>query len=148
MEANLLHDLGHTVRLMHREQQKRLEAYGLHWGQPRLLHYLMHHDGSPQHEIGAFLDIRPATLTKTVRRLEEAGFVRRERDAQDARLVRVWLSVRARDVMAALLAAMQEEEARALRGFSEEERDDLRDMLARIRANLGMPGPCCGGRSS
>lgn len=56
-----------------------------------LLRALWEEDGQSARALAQRLDIRPASLTELLVRLEGQGMVRRERDTQDARAIRVWL---------------------------------------------------------
>ncbi len=145
-EDSLLHDLGYTSRLIHRKLHENLEELGLYQGQPQLLGYLHRHDGSSQRDIGEWMDIRPATLTKMVNRMEKARFLERKRDPQDKRSMHVYLTQKARDTMRILRQDMKKQEQLALQDFSSEEKDCLKDMLARIRENMGVTGHPCKGR--
>lgn len=140
---NLLHDLSYTARMLHRELQKKLENYDLHWGQPKLLNFLEVHDGSTQHEIGEWLDLRPATLTRMVGRMEESGYLRREKDARDKRIVRVYLTDKARRTNQELRREMDLYEQEAFSDFSESDRELMRHWLGRIRENIRAEEPRC-----
>lgn len=90
-----------------------LENLGLTYPQYLVLLVLWEHDTVPVKDIGAALQLDYGTLTPLVKRLETAGFVRRERDPDDERTVRVSLTdrgvdlrERAREVPAAMGAAM------------------------------------------
>jgi len=135
--------LTYTARMMHRTLQKGLEEQGLYWGQPQLLGFLSHHEGSTQHDIATALDIRPATLTKMVMRMEETGFIERKKDEKDGRVVRVFLTDQAKKAYELLRYNLEQQDAMAFSGFSQHERTLLADMLGRIRDNVGLgEHPC------
>ena len=138
MQDSTLHELGYTARVVHRALHDRLEDLGLYPGQPKLLSMLGKHDGSTQREIGEKLDIRPATLTKMVGRMEQAGFVIRKRNSEDARSVHVFLTPKAQETLALLEKNLEAVEEKAFSGFSKEEDESLRMMMRRIRKNLGV----------
>ena len=140
---SLLHELGYTSRVIHRQLTENLEELGLYQGQPQLLGFLMHHDGSSQREIGEWMDIRPATLTKMVTRMEKGGFLERRQDPEDKRSMQVFLTSKARDAMQILWENLQEQEELALRDFSPEEKDLLDRLLKKIQKNLGVEGHPC-----
>ncbi|MQY22440.1 MarR family winged helix-turn-helix transcriptional regulator [Nocardia macrotermitis] len=90
-----------------------LEDLGLTYPQYLVLLVLWEHDTVPVKDIGAALQLDYGTLTPLVKRLETAGFVRRDRDPADERTVRVSLTPhgadlreRARHVPPAMGAAM------------------------------------------
>ncbi|MEV4896604.1 MarR family transcriptional regulator [Nonomuraea sp. NPDC055795] len=69
-----------------------LTELGLHVGQEMLLNQLWREDGLSQSELIARLGVEPPTVTKTIQRLERAGFVRRTPDPKRPRLSHVHLT--------------------------------------------------------
>lgn len=85
-------------------------------------------------DVGAALQLDYGTLTPLIKRLETAGLVRRERQADDERTVRVTpteqglrLRDRARDVPAVMLGAM---------GLSPVEMAQIKSLLRRLTENV------------
>ena len=77
-------------RLKHTRVQRLLEALGLYEGQPALLRSLWSEEGLTHTELARRLHVRPATVTKMIRRMEKSGFVERRPDPADQRLSRVY----------------------------------------------------------
>lgn len=71
-----------------------LAPLGLTYPQYLVLLALWEQDGLPLKSIGEKLLLDSGTLTPLLRRMEEAGFVVRARDADDERLVRVSLTTK------------------------------------------------------
>ena len=71
---------------------------GLYRGQPPILGLLYQHDGMSQKEMAGALNLSPATMTVTLKRMEKAGLVRREMDEHDQRILRVHLSEQGRQM--------------------------------------------------
>jgi DNA-binding MarR family transcriptional regulator len=69
-----------------------LAPLGLHVGQELLLNQLWRQDGLTQGELIARLGVEPPTVTKTLQRLERAGFVYRAPDPDRPRVGRVHLT--------------------------------------------------------
>ncbi len=83
---------------------------------------------------------RPLTLTRAAQQMEVSGLVRRIPDPEDARLIRVYLTERGRDVQTqppALLCAATDE---VLAGLGQEERTELVSLLKRLQKNLVKEG--------
>src|SRR5215218_3429341 len=99
-----------------------LAELGLHLGQDLLLEQLWRQDGLSQSSLVARLGVEPPTVTKMLQRLERAGLLRRERDPDNHRLWRVYQA-----------------ERRLLTGLSDEDRERLVALLARVTANLHEP---------
>ncbi len=68
--------------------------------------------------------------------MEQKGLIRREAVARDARLKRLVLTGRAREIHAAAAREIAAFEARATEGLSIEEVEALRSLLGRICENL------------
>src|ERR1700690_1477932 len=69
-----------------------MDQIAMHRAQATVLCKLFVQDGMTQSEIAQQLSIQGATVTDMLQRMEEAGLVSRLRDADDNRLVRVYLA--------------------------------------------------------
>ena len=81
-----------TGATLARYRQRVAAAHGLSATALDLLTALSSEDGLPHRELAGRLGLTPATLTPVVDTRERAGDVRRERDADDRRVVRVYLT--------------------------------------------------------
>src|SRR3954447_949359 len=81
-----------------------MDQIALHRAQATLLCRLFEQDGLTQSEIADQLAVQGATVTNMLQRMEEAGLVARQRDAEDNRLVRVYLTERGREQERAIAA--------------------------------------------
>jgi MarR family transcriptional regulator, organic hydroperoxide resistance regulator len=120
------------IKLM-KTQRNRLAAallpLGLHVGQELLLNQLWREDGLTQGELIARLGVEPPTVTKTLQRLERAGFVYRAPDPVRSRVSRVHLT----DAGKALREPVEEIWARMdddlQRGLDDKEREVLSRLI-------------------
>jgi len=78
-------------------------------------------------------------VTKMLQRLERAGLLRRERDPDNHRLWRVYLTERGRGLQRPVRDLRRQVERRLLTGLSDEDRERLVALLARVTANLHEP---------
>jgi DNA-binding MarR family transcriptional regulator len=111
-----------------------LDELGLTYTQYLAILLLAERDGRTVGELGEALFLESSTLTPLVKRLEAAGFVRRQRDSADERMVRVTLTERGRAV--AERAACLPERILAASGMSAEELSRVAQALVAIRGNL------------
>ncbi len=72
--------------------QKTLAKYGLYPGQPQMLFGIRELQSPTQNELAAYLNVSKASAGVSLRRLEQAGFVKRVRDKKDTRCVRIALT--------------------------------------------------------
>lgn len=128
--------LARVSRLHHHRAHGLLDGLGLYRGQPPVLLALHEQDGLTHGELADRLGITPATMTRMIQRMEKAGFVKRQPDAVDQRISRVYLTRAGRAVHSKLEAIFQQMEVENFRGFNKEERVILRGFLLRLRENL------------
>jgi len=113
-----------------------MEEIGLYRGQPPLLHLLWETEGGTPSDLAARLHIRPATMTRMLQRLEQAGFVERRPDPTDQRYLRVYLTAAGRAIRTAGCERERQVGTELLAGFTPQEQAQLADFLARVRDNL------------
>ena len=128
--------LAQVSRLHHHRAHELLDKIGLFRGQPHVIDLLHERDGLTHSELAAQLEVTPATVTKTIQRMEKAGFLQRKPDVNDQRVSRVYLTKAGRAVHSDLQAFQQQMESDSFRGFSEEEQAVMRGFLLRLRENL------------
>jgi MarR family transcriptional regulator, organic hydroperoxide resistance regulator len=134
------HGIGYRLKLLSqissRRFQEKLEPFGLtpfHW---IVLCCLWQEDGLATSSLGDKLQQVGGTLTGVLDRMAERGLVRRERDAHDRRIWRIWLTAAGRALQAVLPPLSVEIREQALRGLSIPEREELSTLLDRMIANL------------
>lgn len=111
----------------------------MHRGQAVLLCAVVKLDGMTQSELAERLAVQGATVTNMLQRMEESGLVVRRRDADDNRLVRVYVTESGRQKEQELnrqFSAMQEA---IFKNISDGERAELRRLLLQVLENLSAP---------
>jgi MarR family transcriptional regulator for hemolysin len=129
----LLYD---TARLMRRDFDRRARKVGLTRAQWMVISYLARGEGSNQAAIADFLDVEPITIVRHLDRLEEAGWIERRADPSDRRARLIYLTDKARPILATKQELGAETREVMLAGLSEQARDQLLGYLQHIRANL------------
>lgn len=109
---------------------------GLSPGQPKILSYLMNHDGCLQKELAASCDIEPATVSKVLTGMEEAGLIQRRCSCQDKRAVTVLITDKGRAASECMYRHFDELAEQQLKGFTSEEVEQLKVYLARVYRNM------------
>jgi DNA-binding MarR family transcriptional regulator len=128
--------LSQICRLEHARAHELLEELGLYRGQHRILRALWTQDGLTHTELGERSHVRPATISKTIQRMEKAGLVERKHDAEDQRLSRVYLTEAGRAVQGDVERSWRRLEEELFAGLTQQERALLRQAFLRIRDNL------------
>lgn len=93
--VQLLWDLDHALGKRSRWMLKHL---GITAEQRFLIHLVNLKPGCTPGEMARVLRVTPATVTRGVRRLEEAGYLVREGDPEDSRRVKLYLTAKGRKV--------------------------------------------------
>jgi MarR family transcriptional regulator, organic hydroperoxide resistance regulator len=82
------------------------------------------------------LCVEPSTVTKSLQRLEKAGFVERRQDAEDSRVSRVYLTAEGRALQEPVQQMWCNLEMTTVEGLSDVELALLRRVLDQIDTNL------------
>lgn len=122
----------HVARLFARELAEAVRPLGLAPAQFMVLLELWREEGLTQKDLVGRLDVEQATMAATLARMERDGLIERRPDQADARARRIQLTAQARALQEPALAAAKGVNARALAGFSEDEREVLLSGLRRI----------------
>ena len=109
---------------------------GLTPGQPKILDYLLHHDGAIQKEIAVFCHIEPASLTAILNGMESKGYIERKMDDRNRRSYHVYLTPLGREYADRLSREFARIEAKALEGFSDPDAGLLQELLGRVYENM------------
>lgn len=90
---------------------------------------LQRSDGMSQGEMSRLFGVDPARVSRVGRALEKEGLVRRERDPEDGRVVRLYLTDAGRKALEKRPAVEEAVEGRVRRVLSEDEVGELGRML-------------------
>ena len=95
-------------RLFAQFYEQQLRPFGLTYSQYLVLLALWEEDNRTLHEIGRQLDLSSNTLTPLLKRLEQSGWVIRERSETDKRQLMVTLTEKAHQQQEAVFEAVAE----------------------------------------
>ncbi len=96
--------------------------------------------GIAQGELAGLLGLEKSTVSRLAAGLERKGWVRRGRDAENQRFVRIYLTAAGRAVAARVWQAWQSRQARILASLSDEERAGLSSGLRGLVRGLTAEG--------
>lgn len=137
MKTGDLHKLLARVYRIHRKcSYTRLSQLDVTPGQPRLMDYLVQHDGCIQKNIATDCDLEPATVTNILCGMKKSGLIRRESDPNDRRSMHVYLTGRGMQTHEQVEAVFARLEGECFEGFSEEEKLLSMQLLQRMYENL------------
>jgi DNA-binding MarR family transcriptional regulator len=115
---------------------KELEPYGIGSGQFPLMMRLLHCDGIKQEELASSLNYDRATIARSMNRLEEIGYITRERDPDDKRAYIICLTKKGTSMENVLMKISTRLNDVVLHGFTEDETVSFISMLMRAVENI------------
>lgn len=128
-----LHKLELVRMIAHR---RNMSAEGLYFGQMPVLDFVFDHPGCTQIEVADFLQVSPASIALSTKRLQKAGYLIKEVDAENLRCKRLSLS----DAGSAARLHCREKidalDAQMFRGVSAQELNALAKLIDRITMNI------------
>ena len=131
--------IGRWLGMLHRFSRihfaEALQPLGLAGPHISILKALYVSDGPSQDDLARELRIDKGTAARHLAKLEKAGYVSRSEDPRDRRVKRVHLTELARQVEPELSRTLQQWSAALTQGFTQEEREAARELLARMAAN-------------
>ncbi|WP_424160523.1 MarR family winged helix-turn-helix transcriptional regulator [Bacillus amyloliquefaciens] len=79
VNRRLIHQINQCARLITKKANERLEPFGLYSSQWSILYCLKTIGPMTQKEIWSYLNVEAPTVTRTIKRLEENGWIQREK---------------------------------------------------------------------
>ncbi len=119
-----------------RELGQGLRDYGLRVPEWRALAALHAREGCTMSELAELATIDRTTLTRTIDRMEDAGWLSRRADEADMRVTRLALSAAGRRMFERVWPEVERLNELALSGLSNAQIESLRKILGQMQANL------------
>ncbi|MGL5506720.1 MAG: MarR family winged helix-turn-helix transcriptional regulator [Paraclostridium sp.] len=101
-------------------------------GQFMFLVNLYKNDGISQEELAEILNIDKGTTARAIKKLEEEGFIRREKDEKDKRAYKLYITDKAEDVKEDIFSILREWEDVLLCDLNREEVIVIKQLLKKI----------------
>ncbi|MGG5885644.1 MarR family winged helix-turn-helix transcriptional regulator [Falsiroseomonas sp. HC035] len=130
----LVRDLNRAIQ---RDLQSRIAAHGVPPGAWYFLRVLWEEDGLTQRELAQRVGMREPTAVIALRGMEAAGWLRRERSAEDRRKVHLFLTAQGHALREALMPAAHAVNAQAAEGVDV---PAFIALLRQVRANFAADG--------
>lgn len=132
--------IGRYISQIHRKGRifisKELNCLGIGSGQVMFLLELYRGDGKSQEELAERLNIDKGTTARAIRKLEEEGFIIREKDLVDKRAYKVYLTKKGNDIKNNVYEIMMKWEEKITSNLNEEESKTIVNLLSRICTTL------------
>ena len=121
--------LAKAYQKAHGDFKRRIQSYGLTPIQHLILEVLWGEDGLSASDIGKKLVLDGATLSGVLDRLAGGGWISKESDAEDKRVLRNFLTPRSKELKPKLSEAREQTNEDLLKTFSIEEKVLLKRFL-------------------
>ena len=121
--------LAKAYQKAHANFKKRLVAYGLTPIQHLILETLWQEDGQSAGDIGKKLVLDAATLSGVLDRLAVGGWIQKESDPDDKRIIRIYLTEKVRGLRPKLSEERIQANAEIMRNLTLEEKVLLKRLL-------------------
>lgn len=137
---NHYHEVMKNFRMADSTLRRAIEKYvartGVYRSQHQMLMNLGKHPDCSQMELAQRLEITPAAVATTIKKLEKGGYVTRLVSEQDNRVNKLAVTEKGERIIAQSIQIFGEVEQKALQDFSPEEVSQFNDFVQRIRKNL------------
>lgn len=136
VDCDIRQSLDRISSQMRRSYSESLRELNLYVGQDNLLYRLWLGDGVTQMQLCEHLKCEPPTVTNMVKSLEQNGFIYRKRDVQDARIMRIYLTDKGKELEKPVDIKWREQQEKLLHSISTEDRLILRQLMQQMEKNL------------
>ena len=106
--------------------------YGLHPSQGFTLSMVVRNPGRSQRELADDMRIERATVTVTLQKLERGGFIRREPDPGDQRVMRIYPTQQGIEAESNIKAEMERFHEACIEALSPEQHEQLTELLQKL----------------
>lgn len=125
------------LHILHRIYLQRAAVNnGLYSGQPPLLEYIARNPGCTQAELAEFLQVTPPCIATSVKRLQKAGLITKEEDADDMRRSNLYLTALGEKKSEQCQSEFDRIDSQIFRNFTSEETECFYSYLDRMLSNL------------
>lgn len=132
--------IGEYIALIHRHNQTymkhKTESLNLGYGQYIFILYLLKCDGISQNDLAKILSLDKGTIARSLKKLEETGYIQRKTDPNDKRVHRVYITDAGRKIGPEIKEILRERKSILLDGFTEEEINLLSPLLSKMTHNI------------
>lgn len=126
----------HLSKILRRIFNESLAEQGLFSGQQDILFNIIRKEGITLGELAKELGVSCATASVSVKRMEKAGFIIKKEDKDNARIVRLYPTEKAKSAPEKTREKMDSMEAVIKKGMTEEEQKQLAILLEKAIGNF------------
>ncbi len=138
MRKQLHNALLETMGIHSKQARQDFMKIDLSAGQPKVLTYLLEHEGCQQSELAINCSVEPATMTVLLRNMSKSGLIQKKAKHVSCgkRAYSIYFTDLGREKANKAQEFINDLEEKSYKGFTEEEKDTLILLLQRIVDNL------------
>ena len=106
---------------------------------------LKNYDGCTQLDICKLTQLKAPTVSLTLQKMEQIGFIRRASDEDDKRNTRIFITEKGTEVQQEIERLLKETEEEFLKDFDESEKEVLKKLLIKMAYSIGIDCKCSKG---
>jgi len=123
--------------IKHRKiMQNYLDDTGVYQAQHRLLMAISHTPNTSQIDLSKLMDVSPATIAVSLKKLEKEGYINREKDETDNRLNKITITEKGNRVVEQSKQIFKSTDEKVFEEFTQDEKYTLFVLLKKLNANL------------
>jgi len=136
INKKIIHQLiSFTIKLK-KVMQNYLDETGVFHSQHRLLMFISHNPDVSQNAIARSMDVSPATVAVSLKKLEKGGYIKREMNEEDNRLNKIIITRKGNEVAKQSREILESADQKVFEGFTEDEKATLSVLLQKLNDNL------------
>lgn len=136
LDNNLGFQMVVAARSMKRALEIELNENGITSSQYAVLEMLWKHNGLSLTDLGKLLYFDNPTITGIINRMARAKLVRRMRDRNDRRVIKVYLTQKGLELQSVVPKIAKTVNRKAVENFEESEKKAILDLTKRLHKNL------------
>ena len=135
LNSQLLRQIGTLSRSIHSMNDLRFKALHLQKGQYIYLTRICENPGINLVELTLMLRVDKTSTTKAIQKLEAEGYIERQKDSSDSRMLRLFPTVKGLEIYDAVIEEENRTLEMCLEDFSVEESEKLSELIDKLNEN-------------
>ncbi|MFP7176326.1 MarR family winged helix-turn-helix transcriptional regulator [Priestia filamentosa] len=133
---DVLREIGMIARALDSISNIEFKEHNLTKGQYLYLVRICEHPGIIQEKLAEMIKVDRTTAARSIKKLETEGFIEKKDDHHNKKIKKLFPTEKGREVYPFLRREGDHSEKVALTGFSEQEREEVFQLVQRIRKNI------------
>ncbi|MCI1287616.1 MAG: MarR family transcriptional regulator [[Lactobacillus] timonensis] len=134
--VDILREIGMIDRALDSISNIEFKEIELARGQYLYVVRIYEHPGIISEQLSNMIKVDRSTIARAVKKLENHGFIERKRDPHNKKIKHLYVTEKGKAIYPFIIRENEHSNSVGLRGFSEEEAQQLHDYLVRVRHNI------------